>query len=130
MARPRRDGTPARAANKRKLNDLLVSTYKVQERDELVWDLKQPGLALAVRTTGRKAWKVIYSFHGRPRWMHLGDVRSIGLADARRHTAKVMLDVLEGKDPVAERKAKRLTGSFAELAGEYVTLHAQKHNKS
>ena len=42
---------------------------------ELIWDVKQPGLALSVRTTGKKAWKVIYRFHGRPRWLHLGDVR-------------------------------------------------------
>jgi len=73
---------------------------------------------------------VIYRYHGRPRWLHLGDVRSIGLADARRLTAKAMLDVIEGRDPIAIRKAKRLTGSFAELAAEYVELHSSKHNKS
>src|SRR4249920_2982639 len=32
MARPRRDGTPARATNRRKLTDLFVSTRKAQER--------------------------------------------------------------------------------------------------
>ena len=116
MARPRGDGTPSRAVNRRKLTDLFVSTRKGGERDELIWDLKQPGLALSVRTTGKKSWKVIYRYHGRPRWLHLGDVRSIGLADARRMTAKLMLDVIEGKDPVAERKAERASGTFADLA--------------
>ena len=130
MARPRQDGTPAREVNRRKLTDLFVSSRKAQERAELIWDVKQPGLALSVRTTGKKAWKVIYRFHGRPRWLHLGDVRSIGLANARQLTAEIMLDVIKGKDPAAERKAKRLTGSFAELASEYVELHARKHNKS
>ena len=126
----RRDGTPARRVNKRKLTDLFVSIAEGAERDELIWDLKQPGLALSVRTTGKKAWKVIYRFHGRPRWLHLGDVSSIGLADARRLAAKMMLDVVEGKDPAAERKAERLTGTFADLASQYVELHAKKHNKS
>jgi integrase len=130
MARPRADGTPARAVNKRKLTDLFVSTRKVAERDELIWDVKQPGLALSVRTTGRKAWKVIYRYHSRPRWLHLGDVRSIALADARRLAARVVLDVIEGKDPAAQRKAERLTGTFADLASQYVELHAKKHNKS
>ena len=116
MARPRQDGTPAREANRRKLTDLFVSSRKPQERAELIWDVKQPGLALSVRTTGKKAWKVIYRFHGRPRWLHLGDVRSIGLADARRLAARIMLDVIEGKDPAAERKAERMTGTFADLA--------------
>ena len=41
-----------------------------------------------------------------------------------------MLDVIEGKDPAAERKAERLTGTFADLAAQYVELHAKKHNKS
>jgi integrase len=130
MARPRADGTQPRQANKRKLTDLYVSTCKPGMRDELIWDLKQPGLALSVRTTGKKAWKVIYRFHGRPRWLHLGDVRSIGLADARRLAAKIVLDVFEGKDPAAERKAERLTGTFADLAGQYVELWAKKNNKS
>lgn len=130
MARPRRDGTPAREVNRRKLTDLFVSSRKAQERPELIWDLKQPGLALSVRPTSKKAWKVIYRFHGRPRWLHLGDARAIGLADARRLAARVMLDVAEGKDPGAERRAERLTGTFAELASQYVELHAKKHNKS
>src|SRR5258708_2656977 len=129
MARPRRDGTASRAVNKRRLTDVFVSTRKAEGRPELIWDLKQPGLALSVRTTGKRSWKVIYRFHGRPRWLHLGDARSIGLADARRLTARVMLDVAEGKDPVAQRKAERATGSFAELAADYVKLYAKKHNK-
>ena len=45
--RPRRDGTPAAPVNKRKLTDLFVSTRKPQQRAELIWDLKQPGLALS-----------------------------------------------------------------------------------
>ena len=130
MARPRADGTPARPVNKKKLTDLFVTTCKLQTRDQLIWDVKQPGLALSVRTSGKKAWKVIYRFHGRPRWLHLGDARSIGLADARRLTAKVMLEIFEGKDPAARRKAERLTGTFADLASQYVELHAKKHNKS
>ena len=69
-------------------------------------------------------------FHGRPRWLHLGDARSIGLADARRFAAKVVVAVMEGRDPAAERRAERLTGSFADLAAQYVELHAKRHNKS
>src|SRR6478735_4978451 len=112
MARPRADGTPSRAINRRKLTDLFVWTRKGGERDELIWDLKQPGLALSVRTTGKKSWKVIYRHACRPRWLHLGDVRSIGLADARRLTAKVMLDVIEGRDPVSMRRAEKSSGTF------------------
>ena len=73
--RPRRDGTPARAANKRKLTDLFVHVARRSPFPELIWDDASPGLALSVRPTGKKAWKVIYRFHGRPRWLHLGDAQ-------------------------------------------------------
>jgi integrase len=63
-------------------------------------------------------------------WLHLGDARLIGLADARRLAARIMLDVAEGKDPATERKAERLAGTFADLAEQYVELHAKRHNKS
>src|SRR4029078_1823910 len=78
MARPRRDGTPARECNRRKLTDLFVSSRKAQERPELIWDLKQPGLALSVRPSSKKAWKVIYRFHRRPRWLPLRGSRALG----------------------------------------------------
>jgi integrase len=130
LPRPRKDGTASRPVNRRKLIDLFVTSRKGGERDELIWDTKQPGLALSVRKTGKKSWKVIYRHGGRPRWLHLGDVRSLGLADARRMAARVMLDVIEGKDPVAERKAERASGTFADIAGQYVELYSKKHNKS
>ena len=129
MPRPRADGASPRPVNKRKLTDTFVQTKKVTT-PELIWDVKQPGLALAIRPSGKKVWRVIYRHQGRLRWLTLGDVRSIGLADARRLTARIMLDVAEGKDPVAMRKAQRNSGSFAELASDYVKLWARKHNKS
>ena len=129
MPRPRQDGTRARPVNRRKLTDLFVQSRKTISR-EMIWDERCPGLALSVRPTGKKAWKVVYRYQRRPRWLHLGDARVIGLADARRLAARVMLDVAEGKDPVAERRAERDSGTFAELAAQYVELYSKKHNKS
>jgi integrase len=130
MPRPRKDGTPARGVQRRKLTDLFVQSRKGGERNEMIWDERCPHLALSVRTTGYKSWTVIYRHGGRPQWLLLGDARYIGLADARRLAARVMLDVVEGKDPARERRGQRDSGSFADLATQYVELHARKHNKS
>ncbi len=130
MPRSRADGTPARAASRRKLSDLFVQSSRRVAAPELVWDTKAPGLALSSRPSGYRAWLVVYRHQGRPRWLTLGNTRSIGLADARRLTARIMLDVAEGKDPAAERRSDRGSGTFADLAGQYVELHAKKHNKS
>lgn len=130
MPRPRRDGTPAQAPNKCKLNDLFVKRLKQQARAFVVWDSYQRGLAIVVQSTGHKAWKCVYSFHSRPRWYHIGDAAAVGLADARKLASRVMFQVAEGKDPCAERKAQRSKGTFEELATRYVEEYAKRKNRS
>jgi integrase len=130
MPRPRSNGTPARAPNKRKLTDLFVTTTKPAKRALVVWDARQPGLALSVQPTGSKAWKCIYRFGGKPRWLTIGNASVIGLADARRLAGKAMLRVAEGTDPQAEKRAERGKGTFAELAMRYRNEYARKYNKS
>jgi integrase len=121
---------PKRAVRKMQLRELSVKKAKPQNRAYLIWDAKQSHLALQVQPTGSKAWKVIYSRHGRPRWLHLGDASAIGLADARTMAAEAMLAVAKGGDPAAERKAERGAGTFAELAVSYLDQHAKRVNKS
>ncbi len=120
---------PRRPPNKIQLNELTLKRLKPEARPYLVWDRKQHGLALQVQPTGHASWKCIYSRQGRPRWFHIGRADAIGLADARKLAAKVMVQVAEGKDPQADRKAERSSGSFGELADRYRD-QAMKKNKS
>src|SRR5438132_10927203 len=119
-----------RAAHKRRLTELLVRKLKPKAKAYVIWDTLQRGLAIRVQPTGASAWKVIYSRHGRPRWLHLGDVGAIGLADARVLAAEAMLAVARGKDPAAEKRAERGAGTLAELAARYVEHYAKRRNKS
>ena len=41
-----------------------------------------------------------------------------------------MFQVAEGKDPQSERKAERSSGTFEELATNYVERYAKRKNKS
>jgi integrase len=52
------------------------------------------------------------------------------VADARRIAARVIYEAAEGRDPAAQRKAERSTGTFGELADRYLEQHAKRHNKS
>jgi integrase len=88
------------------------------------------GLALRVQPSGQRSFKAVYSYRGQARWFHIGSADAIGLADARKIAAKVMLEVATGKDPLAERRAERGAGTFAELAERYVEQHAKKKNRS
>ena len=105
MPRSRSDGTPSQPPNRHKLTELLVKRQSPRARAFMVWDTLQRGFALSVQPTGHKAYKVVYSLHGRVRWFHLGDVSAIDLSDARRLANRVMLQVAEGKHPQAERNA-------------------------
>jgi integrase len=121
---------PKRPALKRRFTELFVRRLKSRDVAYLVWDAHQRGLAIRVQPSGARAWKCVYSRHGRPRWLHLGDAAAIGLADARMLAAEAMLAVARGGDPAADRRAERGAGTFAELAERYVEQHAKKKNRS
>jgi integrase len=116
-------------SNKRKLNALDGVKLKPQSRAYLVWDSLQRGLALQVQPTGYRAYKCIYNFRNRTRWYHIGAADAIGLADARRMAAELMLRVLKGEDPAADKKAARGSGTFAALHERYLE-YAMKRNRS
>jgi hypothetical protein len=97
-------GRAMKAKRKLSLTELFVKKAQPQDRAFLVWDAKQHGLALRIQPTGARSWKCVYSFRGRPRWLHLGDAQAIGLADAREK-ARLCRDLLaRGLDPRAEMR--------------------------
>jgi integrase len=115
--------------NKRQLNNLLIERLQPKDRPYLIWDQQQHGLAIRVEPSGYASYKCIYSRHGRPRWYSIGRVDVIGLADARQKAGRIMVQVADGKDPAADKRAERSTGTFGELAIQY-REHAKKKNKS
>ena len=44
--------------------------------------------------------------------------------------AETMLHVARGNDPVAEKRAQRSSGTFADLVQRYLDEHAKKNNRS
>src|SRR5215469_3671924 len=116
--------------NKQKLTSLTLTKLRPTAKPYLVWDSYQRGLALQIQPSGYRSFKLIYRFHNRPRWYHIGAADAIALADARKLAAELMLEVVRGKDPAAERRAERGAGTFAEMASRYVEEHAKKRNKS
>jgi hypothetical protein len=120
MPRTRPDGTAA-ATTRRKLTDTYVRNLPPDDdRARLIWDATQPALAVLVQPSGHRAWKVIYRHNARPRWFTVGDATKIEVKDARRIAAKLVADVAEGKDPQAEKMAKRGAGTFKELRERYL----------
>jgi integrase len=119
-----------KAHNKRRLMPLTAAKLKPQASRFVVWDTEQRGLALQVEPTGHRSYKLIYRFGGRPRWYTIGAADALGLADARKIAAELMLEVIRGKDPAAERRAGRTAVTFGALATRYVEEYAKRKNKS
>jgi integrase len=115
---------------KRKLFPLTAAKLRPEARAYLIWDTVQRGLALQVQPTGYRAYKLIYRYGNRPRWHHIGAADAIGLADARKIAAELMLEVIRGKDPAAERRTGRQATSFGTLAERYLEEYAKRKNKS
>ena len=96
---------PRATPNKCKLTSIMVSRLRPAARPYLVWDDYQRGLAIQIQPSGYRSYKLIYRFHNRPRWYHIGAADAIALADARKLAAELMLRVIKGEDPAAEKRA-------------------------
>jgi integrase len=130
MPRPRRDQTPARKPQRRKLTDAFVRQVPAPEREPDTWiDTLAPALQLRVHPTGHRTWRVSYRVSGQPTYYTIKGLLLV--EDARRKARKVLVQVDDGLDPAAERRAeKRGQGSFAELADRYRDEFAKTRNKS
>jgi integrase len=103
-----------------------------------VQKLKKPGhfgdgggLWLQVSSTGTKSWVFRFMRQGKAREMGLGPVHTISLAEAREKALQCRKQLLEGLDPIEERKATRMTVAvaaakaltFDECAERYIEAH-------
>jgi integrase len=112
------------APNRRKLTEFYVKKVRPRDKPFDTWDTIQRGLRLKVQPSGHRNYSFMYSWRGRPRWMDIG--HGIPLKEARKIAAKHRLAVLEGHDIMAEKKAERGNGTFAELWDRYLE-HAKKN---
>jgi len=89
------------------------------------------GLYLRVTHSGTKNWVFRFMLNGRPRWMGVGPLHTIRLAEARNRAAAFRLQRHDGVDPIESRRAERLQGrldaakavTFKECAARYIASH-------
>ena len=67
---------------------------------------------------------------GRPTRLFVGKFPEMGVENARKKTRQLSAARDEGRDPAAERKAKRKEPALAELWESYLELHAKPRKKS
>src|SRR5262245_10567697 len=89
------------------------------------------GLYLRVTKDGAKNWVFRFMLNGRPRWMGMGPLHTIGLAEARTRAAESRKQRHDGVDPIDARRGERQqarldaakTITFKECAAKYIAGH-------
>ncbi len=84
------------------------------------------GLYLLVKPNASKHWYFKYRFAGKEKKMPLGPYPEVSLAEARIERDKARLKIVEGVDPMLERKRDKATAhinganTFCSVANEYI----------
>jgi hypothetical protein len=94
------------------------------------FDARIPGLALRVTSKGVKSWTLVYRHVGRVRRWTLGRYPDLSLADAREKAADARREIAHGGDPAGEKQLRRHAPTVADIAEQYLTLHAKVHKRS
>ena len=94
------------------------------------WDKTVPGFGLRVTYRNRKTWVLMYRHEQRKRRLTLGTYPAMALSDARGAAKAASHSVALGQDPAGDKQAKRKAETFAEVAEEYIELHAKKKKRS
>ncbi|MBG7547720.1 integrase arm-type DNA-binding domain-containing protein, partial [Pseudomonas aeruginosa] len=94
-----------------------LSALAVQKTKEPGYYGDGGGLWLQISKLGGKSWVFRYTRHGKTREMGLGPIHTVSLSDARLKALEHRKSLLEGGDPLEEKKAKQ----------QLVKLEAARH---
>ena len=90
-----------------KLTDLQVKSLKPKSKPYKVTDGSFKGLFVDVAITGKKVFRLNYSFEGKPKQIKLCPYPEFSLADAREMALAARKQIANGIDPAAAKKAEK-----------------------
>ncbi|KAA8670324.1 tyrosine-type recombinase/integrase [Pantoea dispersa] len=112
------------------LTDIQIRRAKPQEKPYTLSD--GLGLALLINPDGSKGWRFRYRFNGKAKLMSFGSYSLVSLAEAREKRDMARKQVVNGVDPLVERKAQKLAkqlsaeNSFEVISREWHTNKADR----
>ena len=94
------------------------------------YDKSTSGLCLCVTASGTKTFYIYRRISGKPTRVRLGRFPDVSLEAARQAAVELAGEVAKGRDPAAERRAKREAPTLGELFDYWLTTHAKLHKKT
>ena len=93
-------------------------------------DLKCPGLQVAIFPSGKRVYYFVKRMEGKPTRLKLGTSEELSVDDARDAARIHAGKVADGKNPQAERRARREEPALSALWESYLERHAKPRKKS
>jgi len=116
-----------------KLTKKAIDGFKYKGDDQsrdVRWDDRLPGFGVRIYPTGRKAFVLSYRSKGRKRFLTLGTYGVLTLDQARGKARSLLGDVIDGKDPLEERKQASQGEIIKSLCREYLERYAKISKRS
>lgn len=92
------------------------------------------GLTFSISKAGTATWELRYRHGGRQKWLTLGGYPALSLRDARAKAVRERVRILDGADPVADRRrvkaAAQVAQTFREVAEHYLEKHGPRLSES
>ena len=73
------------------------------------------GLWLNVRREGSKSWSYRFMLNGRARYLGLGPIHAVSLAEARQRAREARQVILDGRDPIEEKRRAEAAAAVERL---------------
>ena len=106
-------------------------TYQgINGKRDVRWDILLPGFGVRIYPNGKKAFVLSYRVNGRKRFMTLGNYDVLTLDQARNMARRHLVGVIDGNDPLENRKKAAKGETVKGLCAAYLEQHAKVHKKS
>lgn len=110
--------------------DVMTFQGKTPKHRDIRWCESIPGFGVRVWPSGKKSFVVWYRINGRQRSYSIGRYGPLTIQQARDIAHRKLAQVIEGKDPLAERQRLAVGKTFADLAETYIERHAKPKKKT
>lgn len=94
-----------------------------------LWDDDLAGFGVAALPSGKKVYVAQYRQHGRSRRVKIGDHGRLTPDEARSAAKQVLGAVEGGHDPIGQRRDGRAARTLAQVAKDFLALHAKAKRK-
>ena len=111
------------------LNALEIKNFSCPPDRNQIKKFDANGLFLLIKKNNSKLWRFRYRYAGKHQEMSLGKYPTVSLHEARKLANEARVLLVQGVNPLQERKEQKNASNPQDMAFEVIALKWWKHNK-